>query len=209
MNKVDDYDLFCFDIFDTLLFRRCERPIDVFPKVWDKALKKYSNQTLTPEEYLNLRRKAELEMESKNAPRHGFNLIFDEMNFEPELICFLKKAEIETEQEMVYRNSSVYSFICHLKHLKKKIVLVSDMYHSKEVIEELLVSAGIDLTMFSDIFVSSEYDCRKRTGKLFEKVFEHYPEIDKHRIVHIGDDVRGDFDGAHVAGIDAVLYTDK
>ncbi len=209
VDKLDDYELFCFDIFDTLIFRRCKRPVDVFPKVWDKALKAFPAQTLTSEEYLNLRRDAELEMGRKNAPRHGFDLIFDEMDFEPELIHFLKVTEIETEREMVYRNFSVYSFICYLKRLGKKIVLVSDMYHSRKVIEELLVNAGIDLALFSDIFVSSEYSCRKRTGKLFEKVLERYSEIDKSRIVHTGDNVRGDFNGAHIAGIDAVLYGDK
>lgn len=204
----DKYDLFSFDVFDTILFRHCERPVDVFAIVWERVKKDYPDIQITPEEYLTIRREAERAAYRKNSPLHNFRLIFDEMVFPKDIISRLMETEIEVEKEMVYLNETVNSLISYLLGKNKKIVLVSDMYHSSATIEMLLKTAGFNMDYIQKLYVSSEYSCHKAGGFLFDKIIEENPGLTRESVIHLGDNIKGDYAGAKMAGFVAQYYGD-
>jgi predicted HAD superfamily hydrolase len=204
---MQEYTVFSFDIFDTLLYRKCEKPIDVFALTWDKAVEKYGQLGMSSEEYREYRRHKEQEANQKHAPKQGYDFIFDEMELSPELKEFLKTEELVIEKEVVYLNEYVYDLIEELKKNNKEVILVSDMYHSSAVLSELLSHAGCDMSYISKLYVSSEYDCHKGKGKLFQKVMEDYPALAADKFIHVGDNINGDYEGGKQAGWTTVLYT--
>lgn len=205
-DRLDHYQLFSFDVFDTVVFRHCEKPVDVFALVWEEAGKQFPGLIMSPQEYLEERREAERRANRNHHPHHNFEMIFEELSLDPDLLDFLQKEEIEMEKRVLYPNPAVCSLIDTLYEMGKPIILVSDMYHSRAVIRELLECAGIDLSKIQEVYVSSQFSCHKGGGFLFEKVLSRYPELERSRVVHIGDNINGDFKGAVAAGLDAVLY---
>lgn len=81
------------------------------------------------------------------------------------------------------------------------MALLSDMYLSSEQIRRILASAGLDLSQVDTLLVSSEEHEGKSSGHLFARLQEFYPQIASEGIVHIGDNVAADVEGAAKAGI--------
>jgi len=79
-----------------------------------------------------------------------------------------KRKELEAESLALFANPEMVDVWNEAGRLGKKRVIVSDMYLSRTEIEKLLHSKGI--SGWDEIFVSSEHGCRKRSGKLFEKM---------------------------------------
>lgn len=203
--RFGDYDLFSFDLFDTLLFRRCPRPVDVFAMVWEKALGRFPNQAMTAEDYLEFRRAAEQSANRKHAPRHDYEYIFKEMPLDKALIDFLREEEIETEKRVVYLNKAMVSLLYTLREKGKSAVIVSNMYHSAAVLRDILSTAGFDFGLVSNLFVSSEYAKYKSTG-LFKVVLDSFPDIKPDRVLHIGDSEYEDYHSAQTADLNSILY---
>ena len=112
--------------------------------------------------------------------------------------------ELELEAESLRVNDDVCELVRQAKSLGKTVVVTSDMYLEMKHIEYLLGVLGIDVHR---IFVSSEYGETKRSGRLFRRVAKEL-EVAAGDIVHIGDNVDADLDGAKAADLDimAVLY---
>lgn len=75
---------------------------------------------------------------------------------------------------------------------QKKIVLISDMYLSKENIMRMLRKCGYQNIDEDLVFISCEMGSTKRSGKLFDKVAS-VCGIDKDDWLHIGDAKRSDW----------------
>ena len=206
--RIEDYDMVSFDVFDTLLFRLCAEPDDIFELVGEHLKETVEAWPYAPVTYKWLRKEAgqRAQMKKTNGEECSIADILAEMPFSSSFVQLLAVAELVCEEKATYLNCRMYSFIQHLVSKNIIIVLTSDMYFSKEQILGLLVAAGVDTGVVSECFVSSEHGCCKTTGGLFHKVLASYPDIDPSRVLHIGDNIYADVEGAQRAGIHAFHY---
>ena len=205
---IEHYDLFSFDVFDTILFRTCDNPSDVFELVGKRLSEQIKGWPYSPVTYKNLRIEAANRAYGKKA--FGVDCTFDEilaeMPFSPEIIRHIRQLEIECENKTLYLNENIYSFMCFCQANNKKIVITCDMYYDKEQILHFLSNAGVDISFISECFISSEYKCFKSTGELFDKMLAAFPTQNRNRIIHIGDNKKADVEGARKSGLQTVHY---
>ena len=208
--SINDYDVFSFDVFDTILLRTCNAPDDVFELAGQKLAEQCpEGWRYSPVSYKELRKGAAARAYSKKPQGYECTLddIFAEMPFSREVVSLIRKLEIECENEVLYLNKNIYSLMLDCAAQGKKIIIISDMYHTKEQILSFLSNAGVDTEIISDLFVSSEYGCTKSGGgELFRIMLSMYPDQKPERVLHIGDNIKGDVEAANKAGIHSLHY---
>lgn len=177
-----------FDIFDTLINRSVPNPQDVFDIVESKYNSTFENKI---EDFKGKRIKAE-----KNARQHTTSeeILLDDIY--KELVCKegidknqLEKLEIETEKQVCYANPKFKNIYQKYIDNGYKVIVVSDMYLTKDVIEEILLSNGY--TRYSHLYLSSETFKTKRTGSLFKEILK-LEGIKASELVHYGDNLKSD-----------------
>uniref|UniRef100_A0A6C0ER61 Uncharacterized protein n=1 Tax=viral metagenome TaxID=1070528 RepID=A0A6C0ER61_9ZZZZ len=155
-----------FDVFDTIIARRCINPVDIFDKIETsypfvtfKSLRIQSEKnTLTLDNiYRNFQKLTSLSYEE---------------------IEKIKEFEIQTEINNSYLIMSNYNLI------KDGDILISDMYLSSEQIMRILVAIGFkkNVTIYSSSCGKSKYD-----GTLYKYLKDIY-DIE----IHIGDNKHSD-----------------
>lgn len=201
--NIDSFDIISFDIFDTLLYRLCHKPEDVFKSLGDEL----TNLPYSSLMFKSLRVRAEARARDK-AKKNGkfeisFDDIYDEMSFLKDSRGVAMQQEIACEKNVLMLNTHVYDFLkcCHANG--KKIILVSDMYYSKSQIVHFLVHVGIDMDNIDDVFVSSEYDSTKYNGNLYGIVIN---TLGNNKILHIGDNYQSDVVSAKKYGLETIHY---
>ncbi|MCY9662981.1 hypothetical protein P5G65_17000 [Paenibacillus chondroitinus] len=210
--KIQGIGLLSLDIFDTLLFRTCANPSDVFAEIAEQAHRNGFLKTyVSCEAFKEMRIRAEHKARAKQTARTGFSEVTLELIYEeiPEAICRreeLVRLEVEVEAECCYLNPHITSLLYACKKERIPVALVSDMYLSSEQLRRILASAGLDLSQVDTLLVSSEEREGKSSGHLFARLKEFYPQIDSQSIVHIGDNVAADVEGASKAGIRGLHY---
>ncbi|MCY9696756.1 HAD family hydrolase [Paenibacillus alginolyticus] len=212
VGEIDAVALLSLDIFDTLLFRKCANPSDVFVLVAEKAHRiGCLKASITSAAFKEMRIRAENTARVRQAAVTGFGevtleLIYAEM---PDGSCKRDKMaqiEVETEAEVCYVNPHVASLIAACKSKQIPVALLSDMYLSSDQLRSILTSAGLDLIRVDMLLVSSEEHEGKSSGHLFARLKELYPQIASHAIVHIGDNIAADVEGASKEGIRSIHY---
>lgn len=199
------YDIISFDVFDTLLFRPYSNPGDLFFQVGEK---------LGYPDFERIRREMEWHARQKAKKTRGsYEVTLEEIYEELEIQAGIPaqigmQTEIETEKELCFGNPYMLETFQHLsRHLEgqkqdKRIICVSDMYLSGEVIQTLLKKCGFH--GIDHCFVSCETGAAKGEGKLFEKVRETYGKDKKY--VHVGDHPEADIKMAKRCGFDTEFY---
>ncbi|UJF33205.1 HAD-IA family hydrolase [Paenibacillus hexagrammi] len=211
-DRWNQLEVISFDIFDTIVFRGFNNPEEVFLEVGRKALELgYLRAGLTAYEFQQLRILAEQHSRIVKRQRQGtievtLEEIYASLPPHTGQIHKLLELELDVEKNATMLNPSVESLVYYLSSKQKVIVLVSDMYLSEDQIRGLLAANSFPVNMVDHIFVSSEYGVNKSSSLLFEKLLKKYPQTDKSRIVHIGDNRVSDVQGAEQAGILAIHY---
>lgn len=204
--------LLSLDIFDTLLFRTCANPSDIFMIVAEKAHRTgHLVTSVSPAAFKEMRIRAEFRARERQTARTGFgevtlDLIYEEI---PESLGSrdaLARLEIEVEAEACYVNPHVASLLYACQKAGIPVALLSDMYLSSDQLRTILASAGLDLACVDTILVSSEEQEGKSSGHLFARLQALYPQINASAIVHIGDNEPADVSGAAKAGIRGLHY---
>lgn len=208
IQKKQDIELISFDVFDTLMFRLVQDPVQVFEYVGEQAVKeKILPKEYKGEDYRELRIAAE-----KKARRASVSS--DEVHYEDIYLALpnfivekdrLAQIEWEMEKQVLYANPIMLEVVQELAKMDIKMVVISDMYYSKEQIKELLENAGISSEYFEDIFVSADYEVTKNSGKLYEVVKEK-TEISYEHWLHIGDNLNADVLAAERKGIHTIYF---
>ena len=201
-NKINKYEYVSFDVFDTLIKRNVQRPHDIFRLV-ELKYNKDNNEKI--QNYVKYR--IEAEQKAKTKFENGectFNSIFEELEniYSEETVSKLKMLELETENEYCIQNKDFYDIYKKCLDNGKKIIIISDMYLSKDVIENILNKNGIN--NYEYIFVSSEIKLNKHNGTIYPYVLRKL-NIKKNQIIHIGDSKRADYIMAIKNGIKAIL----
>jgi HAD superfamily hydrolase (TIGR01549 family) len=197
VDQLKEYDVISFDVFDTLIFRPFAQPTDIFYLVGEK---------LGMLDFRRIRMWAEWRAREKHHENEGhyevtFAEIWDKLSYEtgidPE---YGMRLEWETELSLCYANPFMLEVWNRLLESGKKLIIVSDMYLSRQHISELLTKNGF--IGADSIYVSCEYSKSKANGELFEVVRSDYPT----NIIHVGDNPISDVRKAKRAGFDVLHY---
>lgn len=193
-----------FDIFDTLLFRNCLNPTDLF-LLLNKTYTSFNKQSKHNFSYI--RQSAERALIKKIGVENvTLDIIYEKIQNEYDLtsqqIDILKFKEISLEHDVTYANKEVLNLINLARQNNKKIIITTDIYLSEAVIRSMLDKHGI---YFDSLYVSSELKKRKDLGTIFDYILTK-EELLPHQLLHLGDNKHSDFDVPLKKGIIAYHY---
>jgi len=176
-----------FDIFDTLITRKIYEPDDLFLFMEELIADRYGISC----NFLEVRKKAESAAWQKYAAGTSIHQIYEElqimMNLSKEKADALKQLEIDLELEFALPRKDVREIYLDLIKRHKKVILISDMYLTRDIIEQLLAKCGY--YGYTDVWVSCERGSRKDDGSLWADFFERYGS---QKTVHVGDNMCSD-----------------
>lgn len=181
------FELVSFDIFDTLITRLVYRPDDVFLLMQDKIRAAYGIDC----DFLSLRKRAEaLAWEEKKeftSIKDIYNKLPKVMDITPEQAAEIMDMETELEYELCVPREDMLRIFNHLKACGRKIVLVSDMYLTSDIVEKMLKKCGYE--GYDDMWISCEKGLRKDTNTMWTEFFSVYGNF---KTIHVGDNPRSD-----------------
>lgn len=193
-----------FDIFDTLITRPLYHPCHVF-ELMDMEFKKMVNTNVS---FRKIRMDGEAVARKKRAVEspEEQDLTIDEIydtiaeiyHLDKLVIEQLKKKEVELEISLSRPRRTIKELFELSKFLKKKVIIVSDMYLTKEIIETILRENGYD--KYDGLYLSSDIRLTKNTGDLFKYVLNDLA-VSGDKILHFGDTWKNDFVNPEKLGI--------
>ena len=213
-------DLYSFDVFDTLIQRKTLVPVGIFYCVKDKIRKSNIQFPLYfVEKYPTIRNECEknvrefynksLLIRKDDKVEITFEEIFVRMknvyNLSDEQVEFLKNAEIEAEVANCEARPEGLEMVKELLNDNQKVIMISDMYLSKEIIRKMLVKAS-PIYKNIPLYLSSEYGYQKVNGKLYYNVFFDL-DYNYNNWYHFGDNKISDFKTPKLLGIKAKLHS--
>ncbi|MCM1155768.1 MAG: hypothetical protein NC489_33035 [Ruminococcus flavefaciens] len=190
-----------FDIFDTLVKRNVPVPESVHKFVHKEFLRQTG---IDVHEYVKLRIDAEHKARS-NSKKEEISLddIFCNMESVTEdCKSVLRKIEEQIEISVCCPNLRMKAIYDQVLENDKKIIITSDMYLDEEVIKKILHKCGYD--NYEKIYLSSTYGKCKTTGSIYEVIKTDYFDFSG-KILHIGDNVKGDYVIPRMKGLKALL----
>lgn len=225
VDKLSQYDIISFDIFDTLIFRPLSLPTDVFYLIGEQ---------LDIPDFKNIRSWAEWDARVKCNEKNGHMEISLEdiwKNIEEDTGLSAKRGmEIEQniESELCYANPFMLEVWNRLIRMGKRLIIVSDMYLPQKCISDILEKSGF--IGAEKIYISQIYQKSKANGRLFNRVIKDLYGIDTDNgmksgydiskknaqintrangisIVHVGDNPHSDVNMARKCGIDVFPYS--
>ncbi len=191
-----------FDIFDTLIERKCLLPTDVF---FLAAYKLYSDFN-SAADFCCQRIKAEQIVRGDNNEEVTLDDIYNIIGKVNSDADKLKALELETELEVCCPKESGIDLFKEAIQNGKTVILATDMYLPLDFIKTLLDNNGI--SCHENIFLSCVHKKSKKTGLLFNVALNTL-SISASDIVHFGDSIAADFKGAQKANIEPHLLPRK
>ncbi len=180
--------LIAFDIYDTLLCR---------PMIDAESIKAIVAQRIggsTAHTYMQFRPLAEAQARACAGKDVGMTEIFAQLgiltNLPDDVLRQLRGLEEEVEQASVGPRSGGLLLYQKALATRKPVVLISDMFLPRAVIEECLRGNGI--SGWTSMFVSNEVGLRKDSGELYAHVLSHHG-VSPAQMVMIGDNERSDW----------------
>lgn len=195
------------DIFDTLLFRTCRKPEDIFEAVGQKAAAcNMLHPSLSSGDFSAIR-------------TYALDTAYQKSSVEPHLEDILAclpamvgdagrflGLELETEAEYCYLNPSMVSLVKECRNRGIRIALLTDMYLGKKHLNHILKKSGFPMEWVDCLMVSSDEGAMKTTGELFQKLLDRYPEVHSSQILHVGDNLSREIVQASHFGIKTCHY---
>jgi len=176
-----------FDIFDTLITRPLLNPDHIFYLI-EKQIKKELKLSI---DYYKYRKEAESSLRQEN--NFGDNVTIDRIysqfkeltGLTNEIVNRIKDIEIHYEILLSLPRKDVINIPRELKSLGKKVVFLSDMYLTSEIIKKIFQKHNVDLSDI-DVLVSSEICKRKDTNEIWASYMHKIAQI------HVGDNEHSD-----------------
>lgn len=200
--QINKASIISFDIFDTLIIRMVNSPSDVYEFV-EKIYNNCNSEKIY--NFKNLRIDSE-----KFCRRHTENQeikldeIYDRIGFINKNINVdkLKKIEIDFEMKICKKNMNFLEIYNYCLECKKRIILCSDMYLPKNIVEKILKKNEI---IYDELYISSDKMKTKSKGTLYKYILKK-EQMDSKKILHIGDNLKSDYIMARLEGFRALLY---
>lgn len=190
-----------FDIFDTVLIRKCGMPENIF---WLLATHLFPNEANRQLQFVNWRINVGNLFEGDT--NYSLTDIYSKWDsaiwndIRPE---FAYQKEKEIESEALTSNGKAIDIINQYREQGYTIAFISDMYLDSDFLIEILKRENI-LLDGDRVYVSNEYKARKDNGELYERVNMDLGPILWH---HYGDNKISDYVIPKSKGIDAHLIT--
>lgn len=193
------------DIFDTLFFRRCGIPKNVFEIMGknEEILAFFD----TPQAFSQYRQNAEKDARKLFSNKEDITLeeIYAQLPISQKNRQRFKEIELSVEKEMLVVNTQLDRWIKFAADARKRVILLSDMYLSSCEVEEIALSKLTNRDKISNIYMSNECGSTKATGTLFQYVMQEL-DLNPQEIVHIGDNQRSDILIPQNFGIQTLYY---
>ena len=110
--------------------------------------------------------------------------------------------EISEELDSCYLDAGIEELIETISY--QRLILVSDFYIGHDFIQNILKKSGFSKKV-DEIYISCESKYNKRSGRLYDYVFEH-EKVAQTDWIHIGDNIYSDVEVAKGKGIHAIHY---
>ena len=204
-NKIIDnnYEIVSFDLFDTLVYRPFYKPSDLFELMNDFFINivkcdktvKFSKIRIEAESFKRLEND---KLGIKEVTLYEiYDYIKNNYCIKESIINELMKKEIELEERYCIKRNNTYDIYSFVKAINKRVIVITDIYHSRETIEKILKNNDYH---FDSIYISSEIKKTKEDGEIYEFVKRN----ERQRIIHIGDNYKTDILNAGTYGYDTV-----
>ena len=138
MKDVSEYSVVTFDIFDTLIKRRCAEPKDVFELVENRLELKYGKTFNFVDERLRAKQRIK-----KYNKYYNLEDVYRIIELPNDVAETAKKYERLVEIDIAYSNSNVVNLYKKALYENKTIFLISDMYLDRDTIEKILKKCEI------------------------------------------------------------------
>lgn len=197
---IDRHDVISFDIFDTLITRKVSDPNIVFDLV------EYAH-TVNDSAALPLLSER---METAGRVLAAYAGAVDDITIDQiyDQMSFYRNSEFEKAIEIKLcvphpLGRKVYDYAIARG---KRVYIASDMYLDEVTIKAMLAKCGID--KWDRFFLSSAIGKKKDTGRMYLEIIETAKAdgVASDRIVHVGDNWKGDIAKAKAAGLTAIRF---
>lgn len=200
LDRLKNYQIISFDLFDTLAMRRYFFPD--YAKLQLGNLLKKQGLVAAAQDFVKLRNETEGELRSTKRPRADvkveevYEKLAVKLNIPLEQALQYSQYEFEYDLEQLLPKEPMITLFNHLGQEGKKLWIVSDTYYSEKQAHLILKKIGVMVPY--ELFISSKHLKRKDTGEMWS--FLHKHKIPKHmNFIHIGDNgvsdsqIPGDF----------------
>ena len=188
--KLLKYDVISFDIFDTLITRKIFSPEDINKFVESKLV---GIDLEAPFE--EMRRKSE--QHANEVKQHDVNIdeiyfsMMDLYGYTEDEINGIKGLEVDLEIEFTVPRKDMLDVLEFLMKHNKKVVLTSDMYLNRHIIERMLKKCGYQEGVhYRKIYLSNDKNLRKDSGTMWNYLRLLYKGV---KFIHIGDNMESDY----------------
>ena len=201
IKKLMKYDVISFDIFDTLITRLLFDPDDIFEIVERRLV-----GIPLKESIYDMRKNAELEARKQLKKDVNIDEIYTMLgklyNYDEKDINSIKWVEVDTELKLTYPRKDMLDVLKTLMDNGKKVILVSDMYLTIEIIKKMLDKCGYkEKIHYKKIFLSNEKNRRKDDESLWNYVRILYANL---KFIHVGDNIHSDYNVPTKMGLKAI-----
>ena len=187
LKKIQKYEYVSFDIFDTLVKRDVPKPEYVFNLVENELIK----SGIEYRDFAISRKTAECRARELSGKEEiTLTDIYEQLHFKSDEIrqCVMN-IELNTELKVCVANRKLMDIYQYcIEH--KKVIIISDMYLPRTIIEQILKNCGI--TSYYRLYISEEYNMTKGSGSLYEYVLQDL-NLKKLKILHIGNAFKTDY----------------
>lgn len=198
------YDIVSFDIFDTLIFRPFDEPTALFFLLGEE---------LGFMDFRRIRIEAERDARQEKYERTGsYEVCLEDIWNKMEEKTGLSakqgmKHEMALERRYCYANPFMLRVFRRLADMGKRIIITSDMYLSREFLQNLLEEKGYG--GMEKVYISNECGSSKYSGGLYDFILKDLNvdlSVSRNQAVHIGDNERSDIRMAGKHGIVPCYY---
>lgn len=194
LERIGKHEIISFDVFDTLIVRKCMLPVDVFDMV-ERELKK---KGVKAGGFSLIRREAEVRIAGSYPKlQEIYEVIRQEMGWSVETCEMACELEMKIEKVMCVPRKAMCAIYHKAIKMGKRVILISDMYLAGDEMKALLEQCGI--FGYERLFISCEEKAEKKDGKLYEKIRQAGYE----GVLHIGDNEKADGEMAVKGNADA------
>ena len=171
--------IYAFDLFDTLVHRDCNPEVVLYD--WSRLCARYLKFEFSAEKIYKIRKNIERNLKKENDVQElSYDVLItniaQELGLKDEIerreFCeHSKNWEITSEVRHLSIDQECISYVEQLVKERQHVIIISDFYASLEIISAILTKLEV-IDLFDKIYVSSEYNCRKSTGDLYQYVLK-------------------------------------
>ena len=196
---IDNHKYISFDIFDTLIKRYVNKPVDIFNLV-EIIYKDRYNDDISGFKYKRIYCE-KFARQISNYEDITLDEIYKQLNkyYKNDILIKIKNIEVECELNICKKNDDIVKWFNYAKDKNKIVVIASDIYLDKEIIEKILNKNGI--FGYEKIFISSEIRKTKYIGSMYKVILDEFG-CNPNEMLHIGDNIIADIKRPTSYGVD-------